>query len=164
MANLEDLLLWISLAGLFALSVRDFLRSRKVGRALVNISVLLAYGGIYLTVFRTGLQVLPKGDESSHWAFVVLLYVSMLAGMAANSLYGWLSNPKPTRLPFDVGTFVLPMLVSPFVFLPLYVAFQSSSVDPTNLAAPKLMIFLVAFENGFFWKAFFDGRRREHEP
>jgi len=162
-ANLEDAVFWISLAGLFVLTVRGFLRTKKIGRALVYISVLLGCGGTYLTVFRAGLQVQPKGVESYQWAVVLLLYICMLAGMAANHLYGWLSGPKPTRRPFDIGTFLAPMLVSPIVFIPLWVAFQSSSIDPTNLAAPKLMIFLVTFENGFFWKAFFDGRRREHD-
>lgn len=163
MANLEDAVFWISLAGLFALVVRGFLRNRKIGRTLFYVSVLLGCGLAYWTVFRAGLQVQPKGDESNQWAFLVLLYIFMLAGMAANHLHGWLSSPKPTRQPFEVGTFLAPMLVSPIVFIPLCAAFQSNSVDPTNHAAPKLMIFLVTFENGFFWKAFFDGRRREHD-
>jgi hypothetical protein len=73
------------------------------------------------------------------------------------------AGPRPNRQPFDLGTFLAPMLVSPIVFIPLLSAFQSIDVDLANLATPKLMIFLVTFENGFFWKAFFDNRRREQK-
>jgi hypothetical protein len=29
------------------------------------------------------------------------------------------------------------------------------------MTLPRLMIFLVAFENGFFWKEYFDRKRKE---
>jgi hypothetical protein len=161
--NLSDAVFWISLAGLFVLAARDFVRSRSIGRSFLHVVVLLACGGTYLGLFQSGSRVLPKGDQPHQWAFVVVLYICMLAGMAATHLYDRFASPKPDRRPFDLGNFIAPMLVSPIVFIPLLSVFQSAYVDLANLAAPKLMIFLVAFENGFFWKAFFDTRQKEQK-
>ncbi len=45
----------------------------------------------------------------------------------------------------------------------LLAALQNADVDLENLTAPRMIVFLVAFENGFFWKEYFDHRRKDKE-
>jgi hypothetical protein len=163
LANTGDAVFWLSMAGLFVLAARNFLRSKKIGPILLWIAVLSTCGGGYVALFRSTSQIQLKGDQPHEGAFVVILYICMLAGMAANYLYGRFASPERSRQPFDLGNFLAPILVSPIVFIPLLGAFQSVYVDLANLTATKLMIFFVTFENGFFWKEFFDNRQREQK-
>jgi hypothetical protein len=162
-ANLSGAVFWLSLAGLIVLTLRNFLLSKNIARSLLLIAILSAVGVGYYALFESGSQIRPKGDQPNQWAFIVVLYVCMLLGMASNYAYGRFVKTKSARPPFDAGNFVAPMLASPLVFIPLLGAFQDTYVDPANLTVPKVMIFLVAFENGFFWKEIFDNRRREQE-
>lgn len=98
---------------------------------------------------------------SSDLALAVALFICMLLGMAAHFLYSYFVVPKSERKPFDFGLFIAPMFASPVVFIPLLAAFQKLDIDLTALTIPRMMVFLVAFQNGFFWKDFFDRHRRE---
>ena len=82
-------------------------------------------------------------------------------GMIAQYLYSWLGQPPSKRKTkrFDMGLFIAPIFTSPIVFIPLLAALQNAVVDLQNLTTPKMMLFLVAFENGFFWKEYFDHRQ-----
>ena len=44
------------------------------------------------------------------------------------------------------------------MFIPLLAALQNTVDNLQNLTAVKMMVFFVAFENGFFWKEYFDHR------
>ena len=158
--NLSDALFWLSLAGAFALAFLGFLRSKKIATGLLSGAILLAAGAGYRALFQSTSGIQSKGDQPHQGAFLAALYVSMLLGMASNYLYGLLSTTKSARLPFDARNFFAPMIISPLVFIPLLGAFQNSYVDLADLTGPKLMIFIVSFENGFFWKHIYDSRQR----
>jgi len=64
------------------------------------------------------------------------------------------------RLTFAPMTFLMPILASPIVFIPL-LTIAAEVNSPGILSQSKLMVYLVAFQNGFFWKSFFEQRRRE---
>ena len=68
------------------------------------------------------------------------------------------------RQPFNIGRFLAPVFASPIVFIPLLGAFQSMDIDITNLTLPKIMVFFVAFENGFFWKEVVDNHQKRTKP
>jgi hypothetical protein len=89
----------------------------------------------------------------------------MTGGMFAQYLYRYLERPVRYRQKWDWGCFIAPIFASPIVFIPLAAAFQNVDIDLTNprLKLPQLMIFLVAFENGFFWKEYFDRKRKQLE-
>jgi hypothetical protein len=55
----------------------------------------------------------------------------------------------------------LPVLASPIVFIPLLASLQNADPDLSRIDVPGFMIFVVAFENGFFWKEYFDNRKRK---
>jgi drug/metabolite transporter (DMT)-like permease len=158
--NTHDAVFWISLAGLFVLIVREFLRSRNTWRSLLSAAAVLAFAVGYFTWFQSTSQVQPKSDQPNEWAFVVVLYLFMLAGMASSYLYGRFASSRTNREPFDIWNFVAPVVVSPIVFIPLLGAFQSVDVDLAHLSRAKMMIFLVTFENGFVWKQVFDNRKK----
>jgi cytochrome bd-type quinol oxidase subunit 2 len=89
----------------------------------------------------------------------------MLLGMFAQYLYRHFERPKRYRNKWDWGCFIAPIFASPIIFTPLAAAFQSVDIDLTkpNSKLPQLMIFFVAFENGFFWKEHYDRKQKEEE-
>lgn len=89
------------------------------------------------------------------------LYICMLLGMFAQYAYDIFEKPLKRRLKWDWGLFWRPFFASPIVFIPLLTAFQGAGVDLRSLTVPRLMIFCVAFQNGFFWRQFFDRKQRE---
>lgn len=91
-------------------------------------------------------------------AAVTFCYFSMLLGMMAEYAYVQAEQGKK-RLQFVPMTFVMPILASPIVFIPLLTLAGDLSTGAFTRA--KLMVYLVAFQNGFFWKNFFEQRRRE---
>ena len=105
-------------------------------------------------------SLISMGTGSSI-ALVVVLYIFMLLGMFSQYAYRYFDQPRRKRTKWDWHLFIAPIFVSPIVFLPLALSFTSSGLDLESLTAPRLMIFFVAFENGFFWKEFFDLRRKE---
>jgi hypothetical protein len=89
------------------------------------------------------------------------LYICMVAGMLSQYLYRHLERPRTRRLKWDWGLFLAPVFASPIIFIPLLAAFQNNGLDFNSMAVPRLMIFFVAFQNGFFWKEFFDQKRKD---
>jgi hypothetical protein len=110
--------------------------------------------------FPKAKAIVAKG-ASSDLAVATALFICMLLGMAAQFLYSYFVLPRADRRPFDLGLFVAPVFASPIVFIPLLAALQNADIDLTALTIPRMMVFLVAFQNGFFWKDFFDRRRKE---
>jgi hypothetical protein len=70
MANISDALFWISLAGLFVLTLWGFLRNRKVVRSPLLIAFLSAVGAICYDLFHSASPIRPKGDQPNQWAFI----------------------------------------------------------------------------------------------
>jgi hypothetical protein len=89
---------------------------------------------------------------------ILALYGAMLLGMLSHYMYFRWSRPRSRRGTLDLGNLLAPVFVSPIVFLPLASVFQSSA--PATADAARLMLFLVAFENGFFWREFFENRQK----
>jgi hypothetical protein len=79
-------------------------------------------------------------------------------GRVGASLYARFSSLRKLRPPFDFGVFISPILISPILFVPLYETL-SNVVTPSKATG---MLILVAFENGFFFKGYFDQRRALH--
>lgn len=99
------------------------------------------------------------------FALVAILLVCMLVGMLAQVFYHHFSLPRQKRLrrKIDWGQFFAPACASPIIFVPLMVTLQNANIDFKAMTAPKMMIFFVAFQNGFFWKALFDRKQKELE-
>jgi hypothetical protein len=103
--------------------------------------------------------MLPKAAEKPGSGLLVEMFISLVLGMLAQFAYRRFSQPRGTRSPFDFGLFVAPVFTSPLVFGPILVAFQNASFDPNDRALASLSLLIIAFQNGFCWKEFFDNRR-----
>jgi hypothetical protein len=158
--NIEQYVFWVSLAGLLVLTIVDYKRNKNIRRLILCAAVLLISGGVFVAVFGLTPVIQQKGVEADKVAFIVLLYVCMVLGMAGHYLFHLFLTPKIARPTFDFGRFIAPVFASPIVFIPLLSAFQNADIDLSNLTEPRYMVFFIAFENGFFWKEFFDNRVR----
>jgi H+/Cl- antiporter ClcA len=105
---------------------------------------------------------LAKGPEPDLRPLVLVLFVCMVLGMAAEYLYHYL-DAKPAQRKFDWGSLVKPFLVSPLVFVPLAASLQAANVDLSTFNIPLLMLYLVAFENGFLWRGYFARKLAESQ-
>jgi len=97
----------------------------------------------------------PKGADEEFLPLVLAMFSCMLLGMAAEYLYQRFDKPAAERRNLDAGEFVKPFLVSPLIFMPLAASLHGANVDLSRFDAPRLMLFLVAFENGFLWRGYF---------
>jgi hypothetical protein len=61
----------------------------------------------------------------------------------------------------DWSGFAKPFFASPIVFLPLVSATQRSMTGMEIFEMGDLMLLLVAFQNGFFWKMVFDRQQQQ---
>jgi hypothetical protein len=130
--------------------------SRRI-QGVFAIVVLVLY--LALLHFAFGFPALPAnfakgGIETDVGPLVLALFVFMLLGMGAEYLYQYL-DAKPEERKFDWRSFVKPFLVSPLVFVPLAASLQTAQVDLSSFNVPLLMLYLVAFENGFLWRGYF---------
>lgn len=105
-------------------------------------------------------SVVAKGQESDP-ATIAALYISMVFGMFANYAYTRLDQPKATRPTWDWGAFLAPILISPIIFMTLYGAFLNADLSIQQQTQPRVMLLVVAFQNGFSWRAVFERKSRD---
>jgi hypothetical protein len=158
-----NILVGFSMAGLLLVSA---LRARKANewRPLIALALGLAAFALFLNrqfgFPVTRLVAMGPQQDLALWA---ALYLCMLAGMFAQYAYRHFERPQRHRTKWDGGLFIAPAFASPIIFVPLATSFISTGFDFTKPTAAKFMIFLVAFQNGFFWKEFFDLKRKAAE-
>jgi len=99
-----------------------------------------------------------RGGDIGELASVVFCYLCMLAGMMAE--YGYAQAERGRKkFKFEIVTFMMPIFASPIVFIPLLTLTTDEAMAGGAFTRVKLMVYLVAFQNGFFWKSFFEQRR-----
>jgi hypothetical protein len=159
----SEMLIGLSLMGSLFLFIYWFWKDRNltrlVLRLLLLIGVLFALHGIFgfpKALLRPEDATFSKGSEgaAADWPLYLIAYLSMLAGMLCQFLYTRFSREAAQRSPFDWGSFIAPVFVSPIIFVPLC----STLGVGEHAEAGRYMIFLIAFENGFFFKGYFDQR------
>jgi hypothetical protein len=105
----------------------------------------------------------PSGIETKGTAEdllgITLGFVTTVLGMISEYFYRQVERGR-RRFRFDVVSFVAPILVSPIVFIPLFTMFADIDFAGPFTKA-KFMIYLVAFQNGFFWRSFFEERMKK---
>ncbi len=148
---------FIALALIFAVWGYKTGQWRSTGLALSAI-VILAFLLNRLFGYPFSPTVVAKSPRND-LILALALYICMLAGMMCQFLFRRFSLPRRRRGKWDLGLFLAPIFASPVVFIPLLAAFSNADIRLENLPGPRLMVFLVAFQNGFFWKEFFDNIR-----
>ena len=154
MSDLLALILAVSLALLAVeLAYRAFRRRTDL---LPRALVVLAAGWVVYALAPKALQTRGSADEI---VAIVFCYLAMVLGMMAE--YGYSQAERGNKkLEFDAMSFLMPIFASPIVFIPLLTLTSEVALGGA-FTRPKLMVYLVAFQNGFFWKSFFEQRRAE---
>jgi hypothetical protein len=164
MSALMTAIVGAAIIGLAALSLYRFVKQRRLRVLLLQILSL-----VVVVLFLRLLFGFPqpedgftaRGAGQSDLLIIAILFVCMILGMLAHWLYVWLEAPKHERQTFDFGLFIAPVLASPVVFIPLLASLQNANLNLSEMDIPRIMLFLVAFENGFFWKEYFENRRKK---
>ena len=148
-------ILIVSLLGLaVALAYWTFSRWRPA-KLMTSLALIGVAIGIVAGLAPNATDVKGTTDEI---ASVVICYLSMVFGMMAEYAYAQAERGEET-LKFQPMTFLMPILASPIVFIPLLTITTDVAMGGAFTRA-KLMVYLVAFQNGFFWKKLFEQRRR----
>ena len=130
---------------------RLFTRSARLLPRFVSMAAALA---VVSLLAPRAVQARGSEDEA---AAVVFCYGSMLLGMMAEYFYAQAERGR-TKMEFKLLSFLMPVFASPIVFIPLLTLTSEVAVGGAFSRA-KVMVYLVAFQNGFFWKSFFEQRR-----
>ena len=138
----------------FALIVL-FLAIRSRRPLLILVTCVGVAIGAWIVYVVSPAGTVTRGDETNGITLIIS-YVAMVLGMMAHYVYAQ-AEKGAKKLKFRWLPFLMPVLASPIVFIPLVsIAGEVPAVGGAFTHA-KLMVYLVAFQNGFFWKHFFDG-------
>jgi hypothetical protein len=92
-------------------------------------------------------------SDSMVETFYGVLFACMIFGMLAKILFDTLTEKKGVQWKARARAAVLPILVSPIVFLGIM---QAANADQALTLASFLAVACSAFQNGFFWHAILD--------
>ena len=95
-----------------------------------------------ITSEETGKETIDKRQMLSYF----LVFLSIILGMAATTLFDALSSGGFSNLNSFSVTFLASIMVSPIIM-------RLTINDITDL---KFGTFLIGFQNGFFWQTIFD--------
>jgi len=121
------------------------------------VAVVLSAAVVYL-LSPGRVEQMGGADET---AAIGICYLSMLMGMVAEYFYAQ-AERGGRRFKFQPLAFLMPIFASPIVFIPL-LTLTSELGGGGAFTRAKVMVYLVAFQNGFFWRTFFDQRRKAVE-
>ena len=148
-----DGLLLLSSTGAAAVVLYLALRTRRP--RVIVLTLLIVAVSAWIVYSAAPATAGTRGDGDT--ATLIISYVAMILGMTAHTLYAEAEKARK-RLRFRWLPFLMPILASPIVFIPLVsIAGEVPAVGGAFTQA-KVMVYLVAFQNGFFWKHFFDQR------
>ena len=150
---------------LLAWIVWRHVRSPHWPSLILSVLVLLLYVFLLRSLFgfpNSRVDIAKGSGNNNFLPIAIAMFVCMVLGMAAESLYHYFDAP-PDKRQFDIGSFLKPFLVSPLVFMPLAASLENANLDISQFDAPRLMVFLVAFENGFLWRGYFSRKLAESQ-
>jgi hypothetical protein len=150
------MILMVSIVGLaIGVGYLDLVRRRS--KRIVPSAVLVGLAvAVYVLAFPGDIEAKGPVEET---VAVVFCYLSMVAGMVAQYYYKQ-AERGDTKFTFEPMEFLMPIFASPVVFIPLLTITTDISLSGP-FTKSKLMVYLVAFQNGFFWKSFFEQLRQK---
>ena len=126
----------------------DAIRTRQFKRLLWHILIWVVAIVIALLYFQQTTGRIAFGDGPSRIVAISVTFVATLVGIAAHYFFN-----LEKRADFDWFTLFKPLLITPIVILPLVGSMQQNA----NIEMMQLvMLGLLAFQNGFFWRAVFE--------
>lgn len=151
----------VCIAGLLVFILYKDIRERKWKHLVLELLVLLA---VYLILNRKfhflstiQQQIETKGGAQEN-VTLVLCFLCTIIGMTAQYFYRQAEADQP-KFKFELAPFLMPIFVSPIVFSPL-LALLDKNIEGPILTIPKLTLYFVAFQNGFFWKDMLEHQKK----
>lgn len=132
------------------------LRTRRPRVIILTLLVVALSAWIVYSVAPGTAGTRGEGDGAT----LIISYVAMVLGMTSHYVYVQ-AQQGAKKLKFNWLAFVMPILASPIVFIPLVSLAGEVPAVGGPFAQAKVMVYLVAFQNGFFWKHFFDQRKQD---
>jgi cytochrome bd-type quinol oxidase subunit 2 len=152
MSNLVTTILIISLAGLLVGILYKNIKEKKWRRLVLSL-VLMVIAVLFLNQAFSFPHVIESKGPVEETIVTVLCYFCMVLGMIAQYFYSQ-AERKSKKFKFDLRQFLLPFFASPIVFLPFLTTLKDVQIGGA-ITNQKLMIYFLAFQNGFFWRGFF---------
>lgn len=149
--------LHISIAGCLVGILYINIKAKKWIRLCLSLIVLEIIVYFLNRKFGYPFLVESKGPVEETVA-IVLSYLCMVLGMVAQYFYRQ-AESSGRGLKIEIAPFLMPIFASPIVFIPLLAIIQDTTMGGGAFAKAKIMLYLVAFQNGFFWKDIFDRQR-----
>jgi hypothetical protein len=116
-----------------------------------TVFILRYYFGYFNTVEEKGGIIIPE-----YWTLGGL-YVSTLIGIVGHHVFiqirGLEEKKKKTKIKWM--PVIKPLIISPIIFLAVMNQLSEMGVKGEGLKA-NIMQFILAFQNGFFWKTIFE--------
>jgi hypothetical protein len=156
--DLATILLASAVGLTIVIGYHDLVR-RRPRRILPSVLLLALSAAVY--VFALPDRDLEAKGALQEGVAVALCYVSMVMGMIAQYFYKQ-AERGATKIRVEPLELLMPILASPIVFIPLLTITADMAFSGAFTKA-KLMVYLVSFQNGFFWKSFFDQRQKTAE-
>lgn len=171
MTNIQNLLITVSLLGWLIAIIIKFIQYRRnksywivsiVQCVIIVISMkfLNRYFGYFSDIQEYGTFTLHES--------VILggSYLSMVLGMIAHHIFIQVNmieeQKKGRKRKFRWFPLVMPLAISPLVFIPVLGQLQTLGAQATTFKT-IVMQFLLAFQNGFFWKTIFEQMQRKFD-
>lgn len=168
MSEILAVVMVVSIAGIVLELFYRIVTKDGYVRVLPRVITIAAAGVIAYTLLPRRVEQMGSLDET---ASIVLCYGSMLLGMTAEYAYSLAERASrgEAKVKFDTLTFLMPIFASPIVFIPLLTLTSEIGAGGGAFTRARVMVYLVAFQNGFFWKQLFEQRRQaattiRHEP
>jgi len=147
-------------SGLAAAAIVLYLAFRTRRLLVIVLTLFVVAVGSWIVSSVAPATAGTRGDGDT--VTLVISYVAMVLGMTSHYVYVQ-AERGAKKLTFNWLSFVMPILASPIVFIPLVSLAGEVPAVGGAFTHAKVMVYLVAFQNGFFWKNFFDKQRQEPE-
>lgn len=158
MSDSLSFVMTISLTGAVAGFVWLALRNHSPRVWVIACTVLIVCAAVWYA-FQSSTRADDGSMSVEEIAAVFFCYGAMLLGMTAEYIYAQADRGK-RKLKFEPLTMLMPILVSPIVFIPM-LTIAGDVATRGAFTRAQLMVYLVAFQNGFFWKGFFQQLRQK---
>lgn len=151
--SLTNILVFSFIAVLAGLTYH-YIKSRN-WKAWAFSLIIVGICALLLNRFFSFPQPIETYGPAEETVALVIAYLSMLIGMAAQYFYYQAKNGQ-RRFKFSLLSFLMPILISPIVFIPLLSIVQEMGFEGGAVTKSTMILYFVAFQNGFFWKEIFE--------
>ncbi|TKJ40367.1 hypothetical protein CEE37_08550 [candidate division LCP-89 bacterium B3_LCP] len=158
MSQWLTIILSISLLGFFISTLYINVKAGRWKTLIIHVVILGVIILILNRVFKFP-QIITTMGPGQETIIIIFCYICMVIGMSAQYLYQQAQSDND-RIKIKMAPLLMPIFVSPIVFIPLLAIIQDIPMGSGALTKSRLMLYFIAFQNGFFWKEIFEKQRQ----